>query len=189
MPYSWTGFYVGAQAGGGWNNSRWDDAVDPVFNTNGSGAIFGGQIGYNYQINQFVIGMEVDLAGSTAQGAAECAANQVCEAKQDYLASARGRLGYTIDRLHVYGDGGLAFTNYKFDSFTSSFHESFSGGSRVGWTAGLGVEYAFTDHWTGGFEWNYYDFGSKAGQNSTPGFFINIRNTENVAVARVNYKF
>lgn len=71
MPYSWTGFYVGAQVGGAWNDSRWSPLSAPgfdPFNTNGSGVVYGGQIGYNYQINRFVIGIEGDFAGSAAKG-------------------------------------------------------------------------------------------------------------------------
>lgn len=190
MPFSWTGFYAGAQAGGGWNNSRWS-AGGADFNTNGSGGIFGGQVGYNYQINQFVIGIEGDLAGSTVKGDNQCSTTpgSVCETKQDYLASVRGRLGYAVDRFLIYGDAGVAFTKYKFAE-TELLLQSFDGGSRVGWTAGLGIEYAFTDHWTAGVEWNYYDFGSKAGESDLqPGFSVDNRDTENVVVGKINYKF
>ncbi|MEI9410277.1 outer membrane protein [Mesorhizobium salmacidum] len=189
--YNWTGFYIGAQAGGAWNNSRWSGATFPSFNTNGSGGVFGGQIGYNYQINQFVIGVEGDLAGSTVKGDNLCANSPgtVCETKQDYLGSIRGRVGYAIDRILVYGDGGVAFTNYKFAE-TQLFLQDFGGGSRVGWTAGLGVEYAFRDHWTAGIEWNYYDFGSKSGaSNVLPNFSVDNRDTENTVVGKINYKF
>lgn len=189
-PYSWTGVYVGAHAGGGWNNSRWSDPSNLVapFNTNGSGGIFGGQVGYNYQMNQIVIGIEGDLSASAVKGVNHCLIYpSPCETKQDYLASLRGRLGYAMDRVLVYGDGGVAFTNYKFTE--RSPDQSFSGGSRIGWTVGLGAEYAFSDHWTAGVEWNYYDFGSKTGVPSVfPGQVTN-RDTENVAVARINYKF
>jgi outer membrane immunogenic protein len=191
MPYSWTGFYIGAQVGGGWNDSRWSGDTFPTFNTNGSGAVYGGQIGYNYQIDQFVIGIEGDLAGSSVKGDNQCAGGpgSNCQTKQDYLASVRGRLGYAIDRVLIYGDGGVAFTKYKFRE-TQPFQQSFDGGNRVGWTAGLGAEYAFTDHWTAGVEWNYYDFGSKSGASSViPAFSVKNRDTENTVVARINYKF
>ncbi|MGX5829951.1 outer membrane protein [Mesorhizobium sp. 43Arga] len=195
MPYSWTGFYVGAQVGGAWNDSRWSPASPPgafdPFNTNGSGVVYGGQIGYNYQINQFVIGIEGDFAGSSVKGDDQCPATpgSVCQTKQDYLGSVRGRLGYAIDRVLIYGDAGVAFSKYKFAE-TQLLLQSFGGGSRVGWTAGLGVEYAFNDHWTAGAEWNYYDFGSKDGASSLdPAFAISARETENTVVARINYKF
>lgn len=192
MPFSWTGLYIGGQAGGGWNDSRWSLSSGfpfAPFNTNGSGGIFGGQIGYNYQIDQFVIGVEGNFAGSTVKGDNQCAGTSgpPCETKQDYLGSVRGRLGYAVDRFLIYGDAGVAFTKYKFAQVD---FQSFGGGSRVGWTAGLGVEYALTDHWTAGVEWNYYGFGTKSGVSSNgSGFAVNNRDTENVVVGKINYKF
>jgi outer membrane immunogenic protein len=190
MPFFWTGFYGGVQAGGGWNDSRWSGSGFD-FNTNGSGGIFGGQIGYNYQIDQFLIGIEGDFAGSTVKGDNACGDTPAttCETKQDYLGSVRGRLGYAVDRFLIYGDAGVAFTKYKFAQ-VEGLDQSFGRGSRVGWTAGLGAEYALSDHWTAGVEWNYYDFGSKAGESDVqPGFFVDNHDTENVVVGKINYKF
>jgi outer membrane immunogenic protein len=191
--YNWTGAYVGGQVGGAWDDSRWSKPFPfpPAFNINGSGAVYGGQIGYNYQFDKYVIGIEGDFAGSSVKGSKQCfiAIGSVCETKQDYLASIRGRVGYALDRLLIYGDGGIAFTKYKFAE-TQLILQSFDGGSRVGWTAGLGVEYAFTDHWIAGVEWNYYDFGSKDGQSSrAAAFVVNNRERENVVAARLSYKF
>ncbi|TGQ19249.1 MAG: porin family protein [Mesorhizobium sp.] len=190
MPFSWTGFYVGGQAGGGWNDSHWSGGFVP-FNTNGSGGIFGGQIGYNYQIGQYVLGIEGDLAGSTVKGDNQCSIDvgTACETKQDYLGSVRGRLGYAFDRFLIYGDAGVAFTKYKIAEVDAA-NQTFGGGSRVGWTAGLGAEYALTDHWTAGVEWNYYDFGTRTGFSDLgTGFRIDNRDTENVVVGKINYKF
>ncbi|CDX59178.1 Outer membrane protein [Mesorhizobium plurifarium] len=189
MPFSWTGFYVGGQAGGGWNDSHWSGSFFP-FDTNGSGGIFGGQIGYNWQIDQYVIGIEGDLAGSTVKGDNQCsvATGTTCETKQDYLASVRGRLGYAVDRFLIYGDAGVAFTKYKIAEVDSTTPQTFGGGSRVGWTAGLGAEYALTDHWTAGAEWNYYDFGTRTGFDAG-GQLLRNRDTENTVVGKINYKF
>ncbi|TIS12923.1 MAG: porin family protein, partial [Mesorhizobium sp.] len=97
----------------------------------------------------------------------------------------RGRLGYAFDRFLVYGDAGVAFTKYKIAE-TEPFPDSFGGGSRVGWTAGLGAEYALTDHWTAGAEWNYYDFGTRNGVQTGK---LDNRDRENVVVGKINYKF
>ncbi|OBQ89968.1 outer membrane protein [Mesorhizobium sp. AA23] len=186
MPFSWTGFYVGGQAGGGWNDSHWSGSFFDPFNTNGSGGIFGGQIGYHYQIGQYVVGIEGDLAGSTVRGENQCSGFlATCETKQDYLGSVRGRLGYAFDRFLVYGDAGVAFTKYK-SAEVEPFPDTYRGGSRAGWTAGLGAEYALTNHWTAGVEWNYYDFGTKNGVQTG---IIDIRDRENVVVGKINYKF
>lgn len=188
--YTWTGFYVGANVGGAWNDSKWSDFGGPEFNTNGSGAVYGGQIGYNYQIQQFVLGVEADFDGSSVKGDNQCSSTvgSVCRTKQDWLASVRGRAGYAFDRLLIYGTGGVAFTKYKFDQIVL-LDQSWNGGSRTGWTAGLGAEYALSDHITAGVEWKYYDFGKKTGDGGISPPSIGFKETENSVIAKVNYKF
>jgi outer membrane immunogenic protein len=159
LPFSWTGFYVGLNAGGAWNNSKWKAAppitVFPSFNTNGDGFIYGAQAGYNYQIDQFVVGLEGDISGSTVKGDGSCAGTPArCQTQQDWLASVRARVGYAFDRLLIYGTGGVAFTSYNNEQ-TTPIHVGWDENTRTGWTAGLGVEYAITDHITAGLEWKY----------------------------------
>ncbi|WP_348536017.1 outer membrane protein [Labrys sp. LIt4] len=194
-PYSWTGFYVGLNAGGAWNDSKWSPVAGvtsfPSFNTNGSGFIYGAQAGYNYQINQFVVGLEGDFSGSTVKGDGSCAGTAArCETKQDWLASIRGRVGYAFDRLLIYGTGGVAFTQYK-NRETSPISVSWGDSTRTGWTVGLGAEYAITDHITAGVEWKYYDFGDK-NENANPVInpsAIKFKETEHTVIGKINYKF
>ena len=54
--YNWTGFYVGAHDGVGWSDGDGGGS---------SGFVGGGQVGFNYQINQWVLGVEGDFAGTT----------------------------------------------------------------------------------------------------------------------------
>ena len=61
--YNWTGFYIGIN-GGGWGRSQWD-GIDKF---NVSGGLIGGTIGYNWQINQLVIGAEGDIDWSGIKG-------------------------------------------------------------------------------------------------------------------------
>src|SRR5580698_5957356 len=62
-PFSWTGFYVGINGGYGWNQWSNPDGTLAVFGNsfNGSGPVAGGQIGFNYQISQFVVGVDADF--------------------------------------------------------------------------------------------------------------------------------
>lgn len=72
--YNWTGFYIGGQAGGGWFSDQvtnGPNAADGTINfppgfvhnkVNGSGGLAGGYAGYNYQIDQLVIGIEGDYS-------------------------------------------------------------------------------------------------------------------------------
>lgn len=193
-PYSWTGFYIGGQLGGAWNDSSWSTApgTPPFasFGTPGSGFLYGGQVGYNYQIGQFVLGAEGDVAGLDLSGDNQCSTTlgTTCRTKQDWLGSIRARAGFAIDRLLLYADGGVAFTDYHFAE-TSPLVQSWGGGSRTGWTLGLGAEYAITDHFTGGVEYNYYDFGGAVGNGGFNPPSVKFHESENSVVGKVSYKF
>src|SRR3990172_5088830 len=58
--YNWTGFYIGVNGGGGWGRSDWSNAGGTA-DSNLSGGLVGGTIGYNYQAGQAVFGLEGDL--------------------------------------------------------------------------------------------------------------------------------
>ena len=111
----WNGFYVGLHGGYAWQD------VDGIFNSAGAptvlsaidlnGAIVGGQLGYNYQSGQFLLGIEGDastlanggdhVTGPGVPGAATLGADM------NYLASIRGRLGWAINNWLLYGTVGL----------------------------------------------------------------------------------
>ncbi len=64
--FSWTGLYIGANIGGAWSNGSITDQVTGAnLSSNSSGFIGGGQIGYNYQFNTFVLGVEWDIDGTS----------------------------------------------------------------------------------------------------------------------------
>jgi outer membrane immunogenic protein len=69
---SWTGVYLGIHAGGGWSNLAGRDPTvpnDPWVSASASGAIAGGQIGFNYQIGNVVLGAEGTYAWSNVASA------------------------------------------------------------------------------------------------------------------------
>ena len=91
--FTWTGFYVGANAGYGWGN----------VNTNGFGQVSdldgfvgGGQIGYNYQMGQFVVGLEADLQAADLSSGDNLGLLNV---KTDYFGTVRARVGVAFDRF------------------------------------------------------------------------------------------
>ena len=111
--YNWTGFYVGINGGGGWGGSEFSAPFSTgSFDT--SGGLVGGTIGYNWQMNQFVFGLEGDIDWSNIRGSAACAGT-TCEARNDWLSTVRGRFGYAFDRFMPYVTGGAAFGNIKTD--------------------------------------------------------------------------
>ncbi|MGN6776978.1 outer membrane protein [Rhizobium sp.] len=190
--FSWTGFYVGVNAGGGFGGS--DDVGFHSFGNylgrygklEGSGFLGGGQIGYNYQFDpNWVVGLEADFQGadisdSFRNGTASASS------KIDWYGTVRPRIGYAYDNTLFYGTGGLAYghVDYKGALAGVSFDDD---KTKTGWTIGAGVEHAFTDHVTAKLEYQYVDFGS----SNMGGDALNSKASLDFHAVRVglNYKF
>jgi outer membrane immunogenic protein len=121
--YSWTGFYIGGHVGGGWSAFKgMDPAVpgDPWTSVNTSGVLAGGQLGFNYQIGSVVLGAEGSYAWSNIRvsdgGPFAGGGALTVTLKNDYVATAAGRIGYAFDRVLVFGKGGAAWTRDKLDA-------------------------------------------------------------------------
>lgn len=167
--FSWTGFYVGAEMG--WAQTRNEltagatrlgaaaVAALPTLSKDGFGA--GLVAGYNYQFGQFVIGAEVDAqALVTGKERYTALTGDYITAHTNWVGSARARLGYSFDRVLVYGTGGLAFAAPK-STVTGTGYSYGAGDSTVwGWTVGLGAEYALTNNWIAGLEYRYAQYQS-----------------------------
>jgi outer membrane immunogenic protein len=150
--YNWSGFYVGINGGGGFGNSSWDSTGG--FDV--SGGLVGGTIGYNYQSGPAVFGVEGDIAWSNIRGSTTTLCALGCETRNHWLGTARARLGYAWDRFLPYVTGGAAFGDVEAN--TPGFPGANS--TRVGWTAGGGVEYAITNNLSAKAEYLYVDLGS-----------------------------
>ncbi len=181
--YTWTGLYVGGDAGVLWNSGRLKDGTD--WPSDSAGFLGGGRAGYNLQIGQFVIGVEGEANIAAIDNGKQCALNTHCDIKQDTLGSARLRLGLVPEiRSLVYLQGGVAFSDYRF-SVTRPGSSSSGTGAAMGETVGIGLDYAFSDHWSYGAEFSYYDFNKKLGTGT--GTLDSF--SDEVLVARLGYKF
>jgi outer membrane immunogenic protein len=206
--YNWTGFYLGAEGGYDWGRSQhdWADPASPAFIgqplTNGikaDGGLIGGTFGYNYQFgNNIVIGFENDISWTNSKGTASYIApftgGDTAQTSQSWLYTARGRLGYAWDRWLVFGTGGVAFTDEGIQLCNLAFGCGSQSKTVAGWTAGGGVEYAFTDNWSAKLEYLHNDFGSQSFArtlDSGGGLFHsqNVTLTNDIVRAGVNYKF
>lgn len=149
--YYWTGFYLGINGGGGWGTSQWD-GVDQF---DVSGGLIGGTIGYNWQVNQIVLGAEGDIDWSGIKGTTTVLCPAGCETRNKWLVTARGRLGYAFDRFLPYITGGLAAGDIN------ATRPGFPGGSNsnAGWTAGLGLEVGVVSNVSVKAEYLYLDLG------------------------------
>jgi len=150
--FSWTGFYIGAHGGYGWATN---DGLDM------KGGFGGGQVGYNYQINNFVLGLEGDFAGadiSQSVSGIDPTTGAPVSAKVSFnsLASARGRLGIAFGNALIYGTGGGGWADVK-ASISSPLFGTLSGSKwESGWTAGAGIEYAIQPNWSVKLEYLRY---------------------------------
>jgi outer membrane immunogenic protein len=171
--FTWTGFYIGGNAGYAFSTQRnvltsGQTAVNNATVADGArpgsvqldqdGFTGGGQIGYNYQMGSFVLGVEADAAYTdlrrtvnavTTGTAFPGVRNNVFRQDLAFLGTVRGRLGYAFDRVMVYGTGGFAYgdVDYRAD-FSGPLPAGvaqFTGrrtNMETGWAAGGGVEYA-----------------------------------------------
>lgn len=167
--FSWAGFYIGGQAGYAFGE---DHAVNQLNAPGGrvshpDGFIGGGHVGYNFAAipgfggpglgaGGLVLGIEGDADGSTYHDT--YGINAVTTMKSDVQGSVRGRVGFAYDRVLFYATGGAAFATFQ-DDFHNPALATFTR-TRVGYTVGGGVEYAFTNNWSARAEYRYSDFGS-----------------------------
>ncbi len=146
IPYfTWTGFYLGANAGFGLTDHN-----------NAGGFVWGGTIGYNQQIGTLVLGLEGDYDWSNIRATSTigvCATSATgCVTTNNWIATVRGRAGFTFDRYLAYFTGGLAYGNVKIGGDFGS-----DVANRSGYAIGGGLEYAIGNHWTAKVEYLYVD--------------------------------
>ena len=201
----WTGFYIGANAGGAFGNSRtsfnFAGFAPPTFDTQLRGVIGGGQIGYTWQTGPLVLGLEADFDGSSMSGnrPAPCIA-PICgllsatySQKVPWFGTVRPRVGYAAGSWMVYATGGFAYGERDTNATavvgglaaTQSQNET-----RNGFTIGGGAEFEFAPRWTAKLEYLYVDLG-----HSTTTFLVaplltsKARVDFSVVRAGVNYRF
>ena len=226
--FSWTGFYVSGNAGWGWLRDKGETfCVNPagVFNgpgcnaqtatgdqIRGDGFIGGAQAGYNWQINNWVLGIEADFQGADIKGSVAAPiylvsivpipptviAIENANEKLEWFGTVRGRLGIAFDRVLIYGTGGLAYGHVKVDQNSVSvgggpfLFPSSASVTKTGWTAGGGIEWAFAGKWSTKIEGLYYDLGSISSAGSAANGFMVGKNFDvrgGIVRAGLNYRF
>jgi outer membrane immunogenic protein len=214
-PFSWTGFYIGANVGGAWTGNNGGSDFAPLFppfivlppavaiptvipgqlaslvgDGRRSGVIGGGQIGYNWQVNQFVLGVEADAVGSGLKGSTASASRTIGApifavpvtqtvtvdfGHIEWMATFRGRAGFAVNQALFYVTGGAAVAEFGGSTTTlvngpgisipaAGTYVATNGGSttRWGWTVGGGIEWAFNQNWSVAGEYRHTDFGNRA---------------------------
>ena len=197
--YNWTGFYLGVNGGFGTGNSNWSDGV---IGTTGSfptsGFLVGGTAGVNYQIAEYVFGIEGDGDWTNLRGNSGSACGAIsavvtppvsCQTQSQWLATVRGRVGYAFDRILLYGTAGAAFGNVQTGLNPPS---TFDSAVEAGWTVGAGVEVALAENWTAKAEYLFVDLPNAtcttaANCGGAAGSIVSFN--ENIIRAGVNYNF
>jgi outer membrane immunogenic protein len=162
--FSWSGLYIGTHVGYAWSQADWQDAVSGPSNHSGSGWLAGAQIGYNWQLRQLVLGVEADASGTWISGSTSCLdANFTCGHSYNWLATARGRVGYAFNgnRTLLYGTAGVAWADIDYatkDAVTGTLTGTGFSQSNVGWVAGAGIEHMLSQHLSARLEYLYYGF-------------------------------
>jgi outer membrane immunogenic protein len=169
--FSWTGSYIGGEVGGLWVRKEWTDKVagDPFFGQsfgshNASSWLAGFQAGCDYQFSDgFLIGVQADYDWTNAKGSNVNVIypNFTDEFRVRSVGSATARIGYAWDRFLGYVKGGAAWERDHYDfAFGGATFSSSAENPRIGWTIGVGREYAFTNWLSGFIEYDYYNFGN-----------------------------
>lgn len=221
--YSWTGCYVGAHVGWGWGHanhtqssfsSGFSGSANGGVNTNG--ALFGGQVGCNYQFagwspwagSNWVVGVQGDFAGTDINGKANDpfgdGDGNTIGLKTEWLASVTGRIGVTAwnNQALFYVKGGGAWARNQWDASQSELTSDGSSGiqifseTRSGWTVGGGAEWTlWSPNWTAFVEYNFYRLNGGTTQSghcfggSTICTFSTGKQEINTVKVGVNYKF
>ena len=183
--YNWTGLYVGINGGGGWGWSKDIDAMRGItreFPT--SGGLFGGTVGYNYQVGNAVLGLEGDLGWARITGSSGSVLNGVNYSTYlQWLSSVRGRVGYAFDRLLPYVTGGLAVGDVR-NTIATPFTTLNGSTTGTGWTVGAGLEYGITPNLSVKAEYLFADI-----PNTTPvpGSQVDVKT--NIVRGGLNWRF
>ncbi|HEY8565163.1 MAG TPA: outer membrane protein [Beijerinckiaceae bacterium] len=213
--FTWTGFYVGVNAGYAGDKFEYPFSVTPVggpavvtgaASLNSSGFLAGGTVGYNWQFGgNWVLGLEADYQWANVEGKLGIGANFGGGALNASLGSemtqfgtVRARVGYAFDRALVYVTGGWAYGRTK-SGITANLG-GFGGGafgvslsdSNSGWTLGGGLEYALTNNISFKTEYLYVDLGDTNLINTNLGgavLRLDAETKAHIVRAGINYRF
>jgi outer membrane immunogenic protein len=201
---SWAGLYIGGSLGAVWHELKFEELgelVSPLAVSDGrkAGIIGGGHIGYNWQVNSLVFGVEADISGASARVSfvpfAIGPAASTITSRLNWLATFRGRAGVTAGSTLFFGTAGLAVGGVE------NLRTFLPGGliteigegkaTRTGWVAGGGIEHMLNRNWIVRAEALYVDLGKKTLAPVTVGdtYVSRFTNTEVIARGAVIFKW
>jgi outer membrane immunogenic protein len=174
--YTWTGLYLGGEAG-------WDWASQQITHTTGAtsfpagsvdapldlnGPLAGFYAGYNYQFSSFLVGIDGDFTAADLTGTGHDVSTVTGDIVSHsdlikWMATATGRVGYVANNWLLFAKGGWAWAPFNEANILRTpggglVNTSSASGTRDGWTVGAGLEWGFSDHWSAKLEYDYVGF-------------------------------
>ena len=205
--YDWSGFYIGANGGGGWSRKCWNNTNSVAFGlipsfgegcSDASGGLAGGQIGYRWQSANWVFGVEGqgDWAGLRGSTNSLLFPGVTDRSKVQAIGLLTGQVGYAWNNVLWYVKGGGAVVGDKYQGLTTATSVVIDQANQTRWggVIGTGVEVGFAPNWTVGFEYDHLFLG-----NNTVSFVAvptgafsrtdSIYQAVDMATIRVNYRW
>jgi outer membrane immunogenic protein len=194
--WNWNGFYIGVNGGYSWGHASRDlnffNPLNGVLIASGTGGgrdmnggLFGGQIGYNWQMSNWVFGIETDAQWTGQKGdttilcpvagcfptavAAGTGVGATLTDKLEWFGTFRGRVGVAVvPSVLLYATGGAAYGSLNTDLGLAGFTAAgvpvaaaaSASSTKFGWTVGGGIETMFAGNWSAKLEYLYMDLGS-----------------------------
>jgi outer membrane immunogenic protein len=205
--YDWSGFYIGANGGGGWSHKCWNVTsalgipIDPAVAEgchDASGAVAGGQIGYRWLSGPVVFGLEAqgDWANLRGSNASEVIAGTTNRSTINALGLFTGQVGYAWNSVLWYVKGGGALTDDKYEGLQTGAVFDRATETRFGGTVGTGLEFGFAPNWSAAVEYDHLFMGNRSLNFTSvlPPVGIvsrndSIRQDVDMATVRVNYRW
>jgi outer membrane immunogenic protein len=200
--YDWTGFYIGANGGYGTSRNCWGVVpVGGVVISDGchsqSGGVIGGQVGYRWQMGQFVFGLEGqgDWANMRSSHVSLVDPTLNDSSKVNGLGLITGQIGYAWNAALLYLKGGAATTSNSILRATTigGVGQNYATSSKWGGSIGVGFEYGFTPNWSAGIEYDRLIMGNSNNSFSVGALGASVANRisqdVDIFTVRVNYKF
>ena len=194
--YDWSGFYVGVFGGGGFGNHNINNGTptgfaNALFTYDSTGAVAGGEVGYNAQSGRYLVGIEATGFWSGIKGSDASQGLGLIDADNlRKVATVVGRGGIAVDRLLLFFTGGWAYGDVLHTNTVPGVGVDQFSVARSGLTAGGGIAYALTENISTKFEYRYFNFGTFSRTAPTNGLAAYTDNTSySIITVGLDFKF
>jgi outer membrane immunogenic protein len=209
--YNWSGVYVGAN--GGWSGAskcwglvNYAAATVGLGCSRGNGGVAGGQVGYRWQADAFVFGVEAqgDWAGLKSSNVSLANSLVTNQSQINALGLFTAQIGYALNNVLFYVKGGGAVAADKYTGLGTATGIAFDQASETRWggTAGAGIEYGFFPNWSVAVEYDHLFMGNANNNFISTGLgpnnrvlaggldrVVNIHQDVDMVTARINYRW